>query len=368
MVIEGNTEKDQMLYEIIKEWYEAEMERQQQFAEEYPDDVPNEASNHAIIRGYCVENSFRPNVGEYNYLCQIGYEDLYIWTYAKDVYSVLVSEVKLSVREESFWKTASYLIWISRYFCRSFEEATADNLPDYKWMYYFDPSSSKIEDIVFRGLSDIEREFLSTGMQIKATEIADLAPILELLIRDDKVYTALSLLFTAFCAHPCCLICEMSKDPWHDHLSEEPKIWNQAELLPILEIAVVQSCRAVEAIIGEPPNQKNTGKVYTHKQHWKKTVGIDPDTIFEKANMSYLDFYYKLFHDLRNPSAHSYGNIHYDLARRRAVEAQCFAAAIVNRYVELNTRDKETVLNLLHFNRELLDRVSESMSTCMTKE
>ena len=367
-MIEESEKADQKLFEALQAFYEAEVERQQRIAEKYPEDVPNEASKHAIIRGYCVENSFGPYVGEYNYLCKIGYEDLYIWTYAKDTNSVLVSEVNPTVKQQLFWKTASYLIWISRCFCRSFEGATAENLPDYKWMYYFDHSSSKIEDTVFLGLSDLESKFISTGVHIKATEIAALAPILELLIRDDKVYTALSLLFTAFCTHPCCLICEMSKHPWHDHLSEEPKIWNQAELLPSLEIAVVQSCRAVEAIIGEPPNQNNPGKVYAHKQHWQRTVGIDPDTVFEKANMTYLEFYYNLFHDLRNPSAHSYGNIHYDLARKRAVEAQCFAADIVNRYIDLNAKDKETVLDLLQFNRELLDRVSEDMSTCITKE
>ena len=368
MVIEESTKADQKLCEAIQAFCDAEVERQQRIAEVYPEDVPNEASKHAIIRGYCVENSFEPSVGEYNYLCQIGYEDLHIWTYAQDEYSVLVSEVNLAVKQQPFWKTASYLIWISRYFCRSFEGATAEDLPDYKWMYYFDPSNSKIEDIVFRGLSDIEVKLISTGIQIKATEIADLAPIIELLIRDDKVYTALSLLFTAFCTHPCCLICEMSKHPWHDHLSEEPKIWNQAELLPSLEIAVVQSCRAVEAIIGEPPNQNNPGKVYAHKQHWQRTVGIDPDTAFEKANMTYLEFYYNLFHGLRNPSAHSYGNIHYDLARKRAVEAQCFASVILKRYIERNIKDRETVLDLLRFNKELLDRVAPNMSTCTTKE
>ena len=68
----------------------------------------------------------------------------------------MVSEVNLTVKQHPFWKTASYLIWISRYFCRYFEGATVEDLPDYKWMYYFNPSSSKNEDIVFRGLSDME--------------------------------------------------------------------------------------------------------------------------------------------------------------------------------------------------------------------
>ena len=41
---------------------------------------------------------------------------------------------------------------------------------------------------------------------------------------------------------------------------------------------------------------------------------------------------YKLFFDLRNPSAHSYGNIHYELERNRTVQAQCFAAIIIREY------------------------------------
>ena len=45
-----------------------------------------------------------------------------------------------------------------------------------------------------------------------------------------------------------------------------------------------------------------------------------------------------------------------------------FADVIVNKYIELHTKDKETALNLLNFNRALLDKVSENMSTCMTKE
>ena len=367
MVIEESTKADQKRYEAIQAFCDAEVERQQRIAEVYPEDVPNEASKHAIIHGYCIENSFAPHVGEYNYLCSIGYENLYIWTHTKNTRSVLVSEVSLEVKQQPFWKTASYLILLSYYFARSFESATVDNIPDYEWMYYFDPSKSKIKDIVFRDCSELDREFISTGLEIKATDLARLSPIIELLNRDDKAYTAMSLLFTAFCTHPCCLICEMGQHPWHDHLSEEPEIWNQAAILPSLEVAVVQSCRAVEAIIGEPPNHKSQSKVFAHKQHWERTIGINPDTTFAKANTTYLEFYYKLFHDLRNPSAHSRGNIHFDLARKRAVEAQCFAADIIRRYVKVNAKNHEAALELLHFNKELFDRVSENTSTSMTK-
>ena len=104
-----------------------------------------------------------------------------------------------------------------------------------------------------------------------------------------------------------------------------------------------------------------------HKHHWLKTIGVNPDDIFGKVQMSYLDYYYKLFFDLRNPSAHSYGNVHYDLLRKQAVEAQCFAAIIVREYIRTNILDEEQAIDSLNFNRDLLARVSENMSTKITK-
>ncbi len=353
----------EVLYADFKKFYDTEIERRERIKEKYPDDVPNNVCNHAFIRGYSLENSFSPKKGDYNYLCQIGFETLYIWTYKnkKDINSTLVSETNLAVKELPYWKTAANLIWLSLSFVQCFEGATMENIPDYKWMYYFDPSTSTIENTVFYNFSSIEQMFISTGTHLKLTQIASLAPVIELLIRDDQAYSALSLVHSAFCIHSCCLICEMSEHPWHDHLTEEPSIWEQAQMLPNLEIAIVQSCRAVEAIIGQPPSQKKPGKVLAHKQHWKNIVGIDPDTLFKKANMSYWDFYYKLFFKLRNPSAHSYGNIHYNLARKRAVEAQCFAAVIIQKYINKHTADNESSIDSLKFNKGLLDKVSEIM-------
>lgn len=83
--------------------------------------------------------------------------------------------------------------------------------------------------------------------------------------------------------------------------------------------------------------------------------------------MSYLDYYYKLFFELRNPSAHSYGNVHYNLLRKQTVEAQCFAAIVVREYIRTNMADEEQAINSLNFNKELLARVSENMSTKITK-
>ena len=343
-----------------------ELVRRQEMEEKYPSDVPNDVCRHAFIRGIPIENSFGPKVGEYNYLCQIGDESLFLWTYKENTNSSMVSQVDASVKDKDFWKTAGNLIWLANVYYRAYEGASTEFIPDYKWMYYFDPSISTVDSTVFYNLSDLERNFISSGTILKATDIAEYAPLIDLLCRDDKAFTALSLVCTAFCTHTCCLICEMSKHPWHDHIAEEPKKWEQGNVLPALEVAIVQSCRAVEAIIGEPPNRKKEGKVAKHKQHWIDTVGIDPETQFEKAGKSYLDFYYELFFDLRNPSAHSYGNIHFDLKRKRAVEAQCFAAITLREYITKNILDYDAAIEKLKFNKSLLDRVSSKMSTSIT--
>lgn len=83
--------------------------------------------------------------------------------------------------------------------------------------------------------------------------------------------------------------------------------------------------------------------------------------------MSYLDFYYKLFFDLRNPSAHSYGNIHFELEKARTVQTQCFAAFIVSAYFKKNILELNEAQSKLNFNMDLLARVSENMSTKLTK-
>lgn len=359
--------EDEKLYSLTKQFVDRIIKMQEEQKQKYPSDIPNEVAKHGFIRGYLIENSFEPTVDEYNFLCKIGLENLYVWTYKKDNYSVLVSETDLNVKSLSCWKTASNLIWLSKMFYNAFENATNENLPDYKWIYYFVPGETTIDQVVFFGLSELEAKSLGTGIVLKITDIADYSPVMELLLRDNKAYTSLAMVFSAFCSNYCCLTCELSQTPWHDHLTDEPPIWKQIEMLPKLETAIVQSCRAVEAIIGEPPNKNKQRKVYEHKQNWATTIGLNPNDIFEKAEMSFWEYYYKLFFELRNPSAHSYGNIHYDLLRKQTVEAQCFAAIIVQNYIKTNILDKDQALDALYFNRELLSKVSDNMSTEITK-
>ena len=163
------------------------------------------------------------------------------------------------------------------------------------------------------------------------------------------------------------MICELSSYPYHDHLAEEPEIWEHAAIIPNMEVAVVQACRSVEGILGEPPNSQKQGAVMKHKKRWEELTGINPDSIFEKANMSYWDFYYKLFFELRNPSAHSYGNINYKLEKAKTVQAQCFAAIIVRDYFNKHVLELKEDKKKLNFNLSLLDRVSDVMSTKITK-
>lgn len=92
-------------------------------------------------------------------------------------------------------------------------------------------------------------------------------------------------------------------------------------------------------------------------------TGIDPEATYEKANKPYFDFYYELFFQLRNPSAHSYGNIHYDLEKSKAVQAQCFAAIIIRGYIDNHVLLIEQAQTQLCFNTELLSRVKEEYST-----
>lgn len=352
---------------LLEDILKRENIKHQKLLEKYPPDVPNAVCKHAFIRGLPIENSFNPKVGEYNFLFRTNDEVVNIWTYQENTNSALVSEANLNVKQLPHWKTAAHLIELSLLYSEAFELGPLDlYYSDYKWMYDFKPKNC-INDIVFANLPAIEASDLHCGRVLKATNISNLASIMELILRDDKAYTAISLMASAFQAHACCLRCELSDHPYHDHLAEEPPIWQQANVLQNLEMCIVQSCRAVECLLGEPPSQKREGKVRNYKEHWISTVESNPDGLYNKANVTYLEFYYELFFNLRNPSAHCYGNIHYDLLRINAVNAQCFAAIILGEYIRKHSINNDSAMGSFDFNKTLLARVSKDMSTCRTK-
>ena len=187
------------------------------------------------------------------------------------------------------------------------------------------------------------------------------------MLRDDKAYTSCMMLSNSFMHHYICLKCELSSYPYHDHLIDEPEIWEHANIIVNMETAIILACRSVEGILGEPPSTKNKNGVIRHKEKWRKLIGIEPDSLFEKAKMTYFDFYYKLFFELRNSSAHSYGDIHYNLERKKTVQAQCFALLILQGYIHKHILSLDEAKEKLHFNNDLLKKVNREMSTELTK-
>lgn len=349
----------------IKDWIDCQNEKLAELEKKFPPNPPNDVCKNAYIKGLLIENSFNPRVGELNELFETDYEKLYVWTHDKDENSAIIIDVDSTVKNMPFWKTIGSVIWMAVQYARAFEGISSDWF-EYRWVYYFDPCKSLSEQL-FNNLEQFDDVYIRSGMIVKATDIGHLAPEIELMIRDDKAYTALMMLCNSFIQHYICLTCELSSHPYHDHLSEEPEIWEHASIIPNMEASIVQACRSVEGILGEPPNSQKQTAVFKHKDKWRKLTGIDPDSIFEKANMSYLDFYYKLFFDLRNPSAHSYGNIHYELEKSKTVQAQCFATIVIRNYFHKHILSLDDAQKKLNFNLDLLDRVSENMSTKLTK-
>ncbi|MGN0323453.1 MAG: hypothetical protein ACI4DZ_10110 [Oliverpabstia sp.] len=353
------------LRKAIRDWVDCQIEKQAESEKKYPPNPPNDVCKNAYVKGLLIENSFNPQVGEINALFETEYEKLFVWTHDKDENSAIIINVDPTVKDIPFWKNICNVMWMAMQYASAFEGISSEWF-EYRWIYYFDPDKNLSEQ-VFNNLDQFDEIYLKSGRIIKATNIGNLAPEIELMLRDDKAYTALMMLCNSFLQHYICLICELSSHPYHDHLSEEPKIWEHAAIIPNMEAAIVQACRSVEGILGEPPKSTKQASVLRHKEKWIELTGIDPDSIFEKANMPYLDFYYKLFFDLRNPSAHSYGNIHYELEKAKTVQAQCFAAIIVRDYFKKHILDLNEAQKKLNFNLDLLARVSKNMSTSLTK-
>ncbi len=353
------------LRKSIEDWVDYQIEKQIEIEKKYPHNPPNEVCKNAYLKGLLIENSFNPKVGEINELFETEYEKLFVWTHDKNENSAIVIDVDSTVKDKPFWKNIGSVMWMAMQYACAFE-GISSNWFEYRWIYYFDPNKNLSEQ-VFNNLEKFDGIYLKSGKIIKATDIGNLAPEIELMLRDDKAYTAMMMLCSSFLQLYICLICELSSHPYHDHLSEEPEIWEHAAIIPNMEVAIVQACRSVEGILGEPPNSRKQTSVIKHKEKWIKLTGIDPESIFEKAKMSYLDFYYKLFFDLRNPSAHSYGNINYKLEKSKTVQAQCFAAIVVRDYFYKHKLDLDEAQKKLKFNFNFLDRIREDMSTKMTK-
>lgn len=349
------------LAQFIEELNEYSNTRQEFLDEYYPIDIPNEVCNYAFIQGIKFENSFKPKVNDFVHLMGWDDEELFLWTHTKDTYTALVSKVSTRVKEKNFWKNSGRVIQLAYAYSTDFDH----NMEiDYKWCYYFDSNKSISEQEIY-DCDELDRYNLLNGNILKLSDLSSFFPIIELLLRDDKAYTAISNFYTSMQTHYCCLICELNPIPYKKHPSHEPKIWEQAKIISDFESAIVQACRCVEALIGKPPNKEKTNRFLEHKRKWINEIGINPDDEFIKGKTTYIDFYYKLF-DLRNEAAHSYGTIPFDLERLQTVEAQCFASLLLDGYINKNILSSEVVTEKLKINQKLIDQVDHKMSTPRT--
>lgn len=348
--------EDEITMEIEEE-FKKESEVRKALIDKFPPNPPNEVCKHAFLKGLSIEDFTKPTVNEYIPFFEVPYEKIYVWNYKGNIHLGLISEVSPAVKEQVFWKSVGNVLQLSLAFYEDFESSGFDLEIDYKWINYYNPNNL-IDQEIFFNIDESELHSISNARIMHVSQIALMAGVIELLIRDDKAFTSLALLNSSFRMSPCCLICELSEHPWHDHLIGEPQIWEQGIILPKMEAATVQACRCVEGILGEPPKRSKQGKVFEFKTKFNEMLGIDADKIFTKGNKSYLDFYYDLFFELRNPSAHNYGNVHFDLERKKVIEAQCFATIILNAYFKKNMLENDEAKKLLKFNKKLLNRDS----------
>lgn len=335
----------------------------------HPPTPPNEKCHHAFIRGLSIENSFGPSVGDYVPLFGNEYETVYIWTHTLNKNSAIVVDVERSVKDQPSWRTIMSAVRLALRYIEAFENGLAafDGL-EYKWIYHFDSHKTSLDNATIYRTYEFDRQFIQDGRVVKASLFTDLSPYIELFLRDEKAYTAISLLNASFDFHSFCLLCALSKHPFRSHIAVEPEIWEHLEIVPKMEASIVFACRSIESILGQPPNRSKRRSIMRFKEKWIELIGIDPEDTFDLSETSHLDFYYHLFSTLRNPSAHSYGNIRYDIERIKTVQAQSFAARIVSNYIEKSAKDVEESMSVLNLNQELLSRVSRTMSTSLTLE
>ncbi|MEH7383058.1 hypothetical protein V7138_21525 [Bacillus sp. JJ1533] len=258
----------------------------------------------------------------------------------------MVSDVSPAVKSLNYWKNIGEVIRIASAFANLYEHIYEMN---YNWMYYFDPCISLNDTNCF----DNDHIGFGTfnGAVHNISYFRHISPIMELLLRDDKFYTAASIFLNSFESHWFCLHCEISKEPYKKHESHEPYKWEEASLIAKMESALVQSCRAVEALLGKPGRREDKAKVIRAKQRWKEEVNVNPDESYYNTNMSYYDYYYELF-ELRNSSSHSFGVLPFNVSRENTINAQRFSFLILHGYFEKNVLEVEEASKRLKFCEE----------------
>lgn len=333
---------------LIQKLLEERQQEEVNYQKDNPKDAPNTVLNHALIEGISIYNDFILSKGDYIEFFTIGHEKFYCWTYKTDEYSTLVVDVNPIVKENEVWKTAISILEIA--FTISSELESPHEFA-YDWVYRFNHTET-INELHY--LKDRHHTLNCKSMH-RINEFSDLAVLIDILNRDDNFFIACQNIITAKQSHEFCQICALTpEEHLRKHRDHEPEIWEKINLLPKMEAAVVQATRSIEAILGKPGKRDNEKKLNRAKESWLKNISINPDDKFTLTEQSYLDYYYDLF-QLRNNSAHSFGQLSFQMKRQETIAAQSFAWIVIRDYYKKHCCTKEKSLKSLKFNEEFIN-------------
>src|ERR1019366_239414 len=325
-------------------------------AKRFPPDPPNPKCHYAIIEGLLLSNSIgllKPDcsnlatAGELRKVFRFGAEELFRWTQDSNEYSLFLSKIDVHVRTEKIWRTAATALRLAVALASAFE-----HMPEtrYSWIYEFNRHRPASEQHLY------DSEFPQGGQIHPLQFWAQNADILELLERDEKFYVAAQNLHSAFVNHWFCLVCASAPSGRKRHDHAEPDIWELADSVPGMEIALVQSTKAVEGLLEKPGNRETGTKLERVKSRWRGSTDLDPEEQFSLAGQSFLDYYYALF-GLRGAAAHSFGKVSLKMSRIATVQAQCFAWAVLVGYFRKHRIANKDAWQKMHFTRLTTQKV-----------
>lgn len=348
---------------------DSKVQKLKKLAEEklYPPNPPNRSCGHAIVGGILFYNTAGLKRGDYERLFEFGHEIAYVWTHTRHEYSALVTEVDRRAREEGVWKTLGCCLRIAMAFRSNLEYPQPAEEFSYCWAYYFDPEKSLEEQKLMNPDSASVSGAGVAGEVNPLRFLEEIAPILELLGRDERYFVASQHLLASVDSHYFCLTCALQREGYKMHPNHEPDIWEVVETIPRMEVAIVQATRAVEAILGKPGKKEDPKKLARAIERWKASLDLDPNETFELAGKTYIDYYYDLF-GTRGNAAHSLGKLPYYVSRQLTIEAQCFAWLVLWRYFQSHSLDQREAAEALRLNRTLWASEPENFFTKLTDD
>jgi hypothetical protein len=331
------------------------------------DKAPNTEFHKSVFKGLLIDNSFLPDVGDYCNVLNLPFEKINVWTHSENEYSILISEVDIKLHEENYWKNFGILFKYAKALTSDFESIIDI---EYNWINKFQPTL-KPKELSYLELDhrkhdkfyfDFEiRKIYEEGRVLNLSELYDLADIISGLNSDDTFFFAVQHMVSAIESHWFCQVCELSPPHLRKHPSHDFEKHYEIFALPRLEIAIIQSTKAIEGILGQPgKNQKRRIK------RFEEMLSLNPNDKFLETDMTYLEFHDYLVSDVRNKVAHNLRNEPFKSSRKLAIKAQLFAWTIVRDYYFKNIEGVSNGTEELKYNNELKSRINPNLGTKWT--